>query len=96
MESLYQTPCPHCQSTEDTKAEAEAEMWQRITSGCHRLTFWEADNSMPAHLPHEIQKYWAQRYRLFLKFEEGINLDTGEVKFICIYYDSSSRSIWVQ
>lgn len=64
------------QSTEDAKAKAEEEMWQRIISGCRRLAFFDTDNSMPSHLPHEIQKYWAQRYRLFLKYDEGIKLDT--------------------
>lgn len=77
--SLSLSPSPsHTQTTEDAKAQAEEEMWQRIISGCRRLTFFDTDNSMPSHLPREIQKYWAQRYRLFLKYDEGIKLDTGD------------------
>lgn len=31
-------------------------------------------------IPEAVFKYWVQRYRLFLKYDKGIKLDTGEHK----------------
>lgn len=31
----------------------------------------------------ELRKYWAQRYRLFSKFDEGIRMDRGKNKCLC-------------
>lgn len=30
----------------------------------------------------ELAKYWAQRYRLFSRFDDGIKLDRGNVEFL--------------
>lgn len=30
----------------------------------------------------ELMKYWAQRYRLFSRFDDGIKLDRGKV-YVC-------------
>lgn len=41
---------------------------------------WRADPDMPPEIASqpELAKYWAQRYRLFSRFDEGIKLDHGE------------------
>lgn len=31
----------------------------------------------PKDMPEHLHKYWAQRNRLFLKYEQGIKLDEG-------------------
>lgn len=43
--------------------------------------------SMPAEMAvePELAKYWAQRYRLFSRFDEGIRLDRGESALYNIY-----------
>lgn len=39
------------------------------------------DVAMPPEIAAEpeLAKYWAQRYRLFSRFDEGIKLDHGEL-----------------
>lgn len=34
----------------------------------------------------ELAKYWAQRYRLFSRFDEGVKLDHGQSK-LCLLMD---------
>lgn len=38
----------------------------------------ELHNSTSDSFPNELSKYWAQRYRLFSRFDEGIKIDEGE------------------
>ena len=41
---------------------------------------------MPEDMPSDMRKYWAQRYRLFSKFDQGIQMDTGQCSHINAMY----------
>ncbi|CAL4059739.1 unnamed protein product, partial [Meganyctiphanes norvegica] len=51
-----------------------SETWKEMLQGYQAMEY-SIVNDAPAHLPKELQKYWAQRYRLFLKFDQGIQMD---------------------
>ncbi|KAK8389300.1 hypothetical protein O3P69_008787 [Scylla paramamosain] len=63
-------------SRQTKDSDGEVEVWNRIISGCQRLSYWEKGSSLPLDLSKDIQKYWAQRYRLFLNYDQGIKLDS--------------------
>lgn len=51
-----------------------SDTWKEMLQGHQALEYSIAKNAA-AHLPRELQKYYAQRYRLFLKFDLGIKMD---------------------
>lgn len=48
-------------------------VWREMTEGYRQLRYLGEEK--PCHLPEELHKYWAQRHRFFVKFDEGIRLD---------------------
>ncbi|XP_063603301.1 uncharacterized protein LOC134779222 [Penaeus indicus] len=54
---------------------SEEEIWNRLTQGHTQMKFKIATTN-PVDIPETVSKYWAQRYRLFLKYDKGIKLDT--------------------
>lgn len=41
----------------------------------------------PEKFSGQMLKYWEQRYRLFSRFDEGIQLDEGDLLFACYSYN---------
>lgn len=56
----------------------ERSLWHETIAGCMLMNYGAANERPPSSMPEEMHKYWAQRYRLFLKYDEGILLDQGE------------------
>lgn len=51
-----------------------ADTWKEMLEG-HQAVEYSIVKDAATHLPRELQKYYAQRYRLFLKFDHGIKMD---------------------
>lgn len=51
-----------------------SETWKEMIQG-HQALEYSINKDAATHLPRELQKYYAQRYRLFLKFDQGIKMD---------------------
>ena len=53
--------------------------WEKVN--CHYEIINFKDNlgnknkSLPSAFPDDLKKYWAQRYRLFLRYDEGVQMD---------------------
>ena len=55
----------------------------------------EAQAPMPDDFEPSMRKYWAQRYRLFSKFDQGIKMDKGAYNLMCVrmwVYSRGARS----
>ncbi|XP_042861299.1 uncharacterized protein LOC122246661 isoform X2 [Penaeus japonicus] len=52
----------------------EEEIWKHLTKGLASIQY-RIKETVPLDIPKELLKYWAQRYRLFLKYDKGIKLD---------------------
>ena len=50
-------------------------------SNSHGFMETESTSHYDNPFGQENDKYWAQRYRLFSKFDEGIQLDKGQLSF---------------
>ncbi|XP_069156898.1 uncharacterized protein Tgs1 [Procambarus clarkii] len=60
---------------EENPEMAERATWREIISGCQIVNYGVIAESPPPDIPKDIHKYWAQRHRLFIKYDEGIKLD---------------------
>ncbi|KAK3870974.1 hypothetical protein Pcinc_023847 [Petrolisthes cinctipes] len=47
--------------------------WHELTEGYRQIKYRQEEK--PSHLPEKLHKYWAQRHRFFVKYDEGIKLD---------------------
>ena len=56
------------------------------------------DADMPPEIAAEpeLAKYWAQRYRLFARFDEGIKLDHGESSLALVLHLHPGLAQWHQ
>ncbi|XP_037792039.1 trimethylguanosine synthase-like [Penaeus monodon] len=54
---------------------SEEEIWNQLTKG-HTQGKWKIMATKAVDIPEAVFKYWVQRYRLFLKYDKGIKLDT--------------------
>ncbi|KAK7075232.1 Trimethylguanosine synthase [Halocaridina rubra] len=57
------------------RQKEEVAIWRNMTSNCKLITYTLCDETPPFDLPKHLHKYWAQRHRLFLRYDEGIRLD---------------------
>ncbi|KAK4318478.1 hypothetical protein Pmani_010520 [Petrolisthes manimaculis] len=48
-------------------------VWHELTEGYRQIKYLKEEK--PSHLPEKLHKYWAQRHRFFVKYDEGIKLD---------------------
>ena len=55
----------------------ERSLWKETIAGHALVNYGSTDESPPPGMPQDMHKYWAQRHRLFLKYDEGILLDQG-------------------
>ncbi|ROT86083.1 Trimethylguanosine synthase [Penaeus vannamei] len=53
----------------------EEEIWDQLTQE-HTRIMYKVVAISPSDVPEAVHKYWVQRYRLFLKYDKGIKLDT--------------------
>nr|XP_053627808.1 uncharacterized protein LOC128685346 isoform X2 [Cherax quadricarinatus] len=53
----------------------ERSAWREMTAEHQLVNYGVTDESPPPDVPQEVHKYWAQRHRLFIKYDEGIKLD---------------------
>ncbi|XP_064115610.1 uncharacterized protein LOC135221739 [Macrobrachium nipponense] len=56
-------------------SDKEGRNWSEITAN-HKYVSYNTNREIPPpELPEHLLKYWAQRHRLFLRYDEGIRLD---------------------
>ncbi|XP_042205755.1 uncharacterized protein LOC121854998 [Homarus americanus] len=53
----------------------ERSVWKEIISGHQLVNYGKKKECPPPDVPEDVKKYWAQRHRLFIKYDEGIMLD---------------------
>lgn len=53
----------------------ERSLWEEVIAGYQLVNYGETDEGPPSDMPEDLHKYWFQRHRLFLKYNEGIKLD---------------------
>ncbi|XP_066969831.1 uncharacterized protein Tgs1 [Macrobrachium rosenbergii] len=64
------------EKTEDSdSSDKEGRIWNEITANHKFVSYKNNQEIPPPELPEHLLKYWAQRHRLFLRYDEGIRLD---------------------
>ncbi|XP_068244185.1 uro-adherence factor A [Palaemon carinicauda] len=69
-------PVNEPKSIESSKYEDREEgIWKEITANHKFVSYKNGKETPPPDLPEHLHKYWVQRHRLFLRYDEGVKLD---------------------